>query len=201
MSGPRTRTEHAGGSVCTAPGPCVSGQWEASGRANGSPGAWLPCAGARKQPRAKPGAETGEVACCTAAAAAAGGTGSTAVCAASAAGSRAAVHSAGGGGRAHMGCGRRASVSAVAERSGTGMDAPSASGPGGKAHRAGYGLASWATGGSVASMSGAGQHDRASNLRGNGGARGGVELREAPRRWATRRSVRARRAGGDDAVE
>jgi hypothetical protein len=105
--------------------------------------------------------------------------GSTAAYAASAAGSRAVDHSADGGGRARTGCSGRASVSVAAGRS-TGMDAPFASGPGGMAHRAEDGLASWATGGDVASMSGAGQRDRASNLRGNERARGGVELLEAP---------------------
>lgn len=174
---------HAEESECAVPGACGSGRWEVSGRANGSPGACLPCVDARRQRRATPGAGTGEAACCTGAEA--GGMGSTAACA-SAAGSRGVGHSADGDGTAHKGCSGRASVSGAAERS-TGMGAPFASGPGGMAaHPAEDGLASWATGGDVASMSGAGQHDQTSNLRGNGDARGGVGLREAPNRWATR---------------
>lgn len=127
--------------------------------------------------QAKRGAGIGEAACCTGAVAGADGRDSIAAYAASAGDSRAVGHSAGGGGRvrARMGYGRRASVPGAAERS-TGRD-PSASGPGGMVHRAEYGLASWATGVSVASMSGAGQHDQASNLRGNGGCAGAGSCR------------------------
>jgi hypothetical protein len=183
-SGPRAKTGRAGESVCAAPGACASGRWAASDRANGSPGPCPPCAGATRRRRARPGAGTGAAACCTAAGAAAGGTDSTAACAASGAGSRAVGHSAGDGGRARRGCGRRASVSAAAGHSGiAGMGAPSASGPGGMAHRAECGLASWATGGDVASMSGAGQRDRASNLRGNKNVRRSVDLIGAPIDW------------------